>query len=228
MNITVGCKRTFKKYFRLADHLNLHGDHKFACNYENCQVVYKNRNSLETHIRKVHMTSKDSKGEQTKQQHICEICGHVSNSASNLKFHSYTHMNKSEYPHACPLPNCQRRFTSKYQLHVHTLRHQDIRIYECSECGAMKVFLSELKIHMNYHSKEKQYPCQQCSLVFNSSGNLSRHRRIVHENVRNFACQYCERKFTTKEVCRYHEMTHTGEKPEECPECGKANCLENP
>lgn len=193
---------------------------QYHCEYEGCSKVYKNRTSLDTHIRLIHRKLyKPTKDQPTK--HICEICGYASKNLNNLKIHRYIHMDKSELPYGCPVPNCGRRFDQKHRLAEHTLRHQDIRNFECPECGAKKVSQRELNIHMNIHTKARQYPCKLCSLVFNSSGNLSRHRKIVHEQVRDFACQFCDRRFTKKESCRYHEMIHTGEKPQECPECGK-------
>lgn len=48
------------------------------------------------------------------------------------------------------------------------MRHNDIRNHVCSVCGLRKTTLKELRVHMNYHTKEKSYPCDKCPAVFNS------------------------------------------------------------
>lgn len=45
-----------------------------------------------------------------------------------------------------------------------------IKRYTCSVCGLKKTTVTELKIHMNTHTREKVYPCDVCSAVFSTIG----------------------------------------------------------
>lgn len=121
------------------------------------------------------------------------------------------------------------------------MRHEGIKNHVCPVCGLRKTTPHELKVHLNYHTREKLYPCDQCELVFTSigecsflspfwkshlhsidhQGNLSRHIKIVHSRIKDFACQICDRSFGKADTLKHHIMTHTGERPHRCAICGK-------
>uniref|UniRef100_A0A0A1XEF1 Zinc finger protein 782 n=1 Tax=Zeugodacus cucurbitae TaxID=28588 RepID=A0A0A1XEF1_ZEUCU len=212
-----GCTKAFNRWNALARHLRQHEGHSFqyACDQEGCDKVYKHKPTLVMHQRKCHKLGPELK------THICEICGKVFKTTTMLNDHHYTHKDKSERPHACDQPNCMRRFSNKDKLKVHLMRHAGIKNYVCPHCGMRKTTMNELKVHINYHTLERTWPCRFCAHVCNSSGNLKTHIRTVHERAKDYACRYCERTFAKPDTRKYHEMTHTGEKPNECPECGK-------
>ncbi|XP_062133138.1 zinc finger protein 883-like [Drosophila sulfurigaster albostrigata] len=212
-----GCERGFNRMHCLSEHLKQHSgtNRWFNCDQEGCSKRYRHKPTLIMHMRRSHKLGPELKS------HVCEFCGKVFNSSAVLNDHRYTHKDKSELPHACSEPQCPRRFASKEKLKVHLLRHAGIKNFSCPYCGMRKTTRNELKIHMNYHTLERTWPCRFCSKVCNSSGNLKMHVRTVHERARDYACSYCERSFAKPDTRKYHEMTHTGEKPNECEECGK-------
>lgn len=53
-------------------------------------------------------------------------------------------------------------------MHLH--RHQGIKRHSCSICGIQKSTGSELKAHINQHTQEKKYPCQECTAIFDAYG----------------------------------------------------------
>ncbi|KAL7731776.1 hypothetical protein ACLKA6_016712 [Drosophila palustris] len=213
----IGCERAFNRMHCLSEHLKQHtGTSRwFSCEQEGCNKSYRHKPTLMMHIRRCHKLGPELKS------HVCEFCGKVFNSKAVLNDHRYTHKDKSELPHACPESECSRRFSSKEKLKVHLLRHAGIKNFSCPYCGMRKTTRNELKIHINYHTLERTWPCRFCSKVCNSSGNLKMHVRTVHERARDYDCSYCEKSFAKPDTRKYHEMTHTGEKPNECEECGK-------
>ncbi|XP_034107820.1 gastrula zinc finger protein XlCGF46.1-like [Drosophila albomicans] len=209
------CAAQFLDEQRLLTHKRRHGQMPYPCPEPGCDRGYSHKHTLTLHMRKCHQLGKEHKS------HICEFCGKVFDTMSQLRNHRFTHKEKSELPYACEEPNCDRRFSSKQLLKVHMMRHAGIKNYTCSFCGVQKTTRTELKIHLNYHTLERTYSCRFCSKVCYSSSNLNKHMRTVHERARNYACSYCDSTFTQQAICKQHELIHTGEKPHQCGECGR-------
>lgn len=55
------------------------------------------------------------------------------------------------------------------------MRHEGIKNHICSMCGIRKTTPHELKVHMNYHTREKLWPCDQCQMVLTSVGECGGH-----------------------------------------------------
>ncbi|XP_037939887.1 zinc finger protein 26 [Teleopsis dalmanni] len=212
-----GCDKSFNRWYCLSEHLKEHEgiNRWFTCEVEGCSKVYKHKPTLAMHMRRHHQRGPELKS------HVCEICGKVFKASAILNDHRYTHIDKSQLPYACEQPNCLRRFSNKEKLKVHLMRHAGIKNFVCSFCGMRKTTRNELKIHINYHTLERTWPCRFCTHVCNSAGNLKMHIRTVHERAKDYACRYCERTFAKPDTRKYHEMTHTGEKPNECEQCGR-------
>ena len=182
---------------------------------DNCGRVYKNKCALNIHKRKFHNIGPKLK------THMCEICGKVFKSATVLSDHRYTHIDRNRLPYLCEEKGCFKRYSTKGKLRVHKMRHDGIKNFICPHCGMRKTTRNELKIHINYHTLERTWPCRFCTKVFNSAGNLKIHVKNIHERAKDFKCRFCERSFGKADTRKYHEMTHTGEKPHECELCGR-------
>lgn len=186
----------------------------YKCTEPGCSKTYTRHFSLQGHLRQKHA---DKYG--NKKPFMCEECGKTFVHKSALNLHMYSH-NDKEKPFPCE--QCQKRFTSKSALNQHMLRHTGEKNFMCPYCGLQKYNKTDLKLHINYHTKERQWPCKYpgCTYVGNRSSAIGRHVRGVHEQIKNYQCKFCDRKFNKKETMKHHEMTHTGEKPHVCDICG--------
>lgn len=50
---------------------------------------------------------------------------------------------------------------------------------------------------------------------------MKRHVKVVHENIREFKCDWCHKDFPERRKLECHIRIHTGEQPFACHFCGK-------
>jgi len=130
-------------------------------------------------------------------------------------------------PFECPVPSCQREFSSKRNLVDHVRgHHQGAKPHICPEPGCGKSFLrpAHLIIHTRIHTGEKPFVCEfpGCGKRWNQKSALKQHLRS-HTGEKPFACSShgCNKVFSTSSSCKRHTLTH--QKPEiECSKKRKA------
>lgn len=76
------------------------------------------------------------------------------------------------------------------------------------------------KYHLKAHIKTHENPlsCRICGKRQPDKSKLERHM-LVHTQIKNFLCTYCDRSFTHDCNRKTHERVHTGEKPYKCTIC---------
>ncbi|KAH8304054.1 hypothetical protein KR018_012482, partial [Drosophila ironensis] len=211
-----------KKGFTTAGALRLHVDYahtkqssEIPCTVEGCRLLFPRLRLLTIHLKKVHNQTRVSapRGDMP-----CSECGMVFRCPVALKKHMYKHTGE-ELPYPCNI--CGKGFHINSALKNHLLRHAGIKNYVCPHCGVGKTTRQEWSKHILTHTQEKQFKCHICEHATHTKRALDSHVKIVHEKVRNYACQYCGKTFGKSHACKIHEMTHTGEKRCECKVCGK-------
>ncbi|KAJ6609325.1 Zinc finger protein, partial [Pseudolycoriella hygida] len=68
---------------------------------------------------------------------------------------------------------------------------------------------------------KKEFTCDLCGTRFTSKNGVRKHMEI-HTNTRPYPCSICGKTFRLNSGRTIHERQHTGEKPFQCAECGKA------
>ena len=91
-------------------------------------------------------------------------------------------------------PNCEKSYTSKYNLVTHILGHSGIKPHACSRCGKLFKQLSHLHTHMLTHQGTRPHKCQVCHKAFTQTSHLKRHM-MQHSEVKPHNCRVCGRGF---------------------------------
>ncbi|KAH8406867.1 hypothetical protein KR222_009579 [Zaprionus bogoriensis] len=213
-----GCK----KGFTTAAALRLHVDYahtkcaqEIPCTVEGCTLLFPRMRLLTIHLKKVHNMSRAS---VPRVEQPCGECGLLFRCPVALKKHMYKHTGQ-QLPYPCNI--CGKGFHINSALKNHLLRHAGIKNYVCPYCGVGKTTRQEWSKHLLTHTQEKMFKCERCEHATHTKRALDSHVKIVHEKIRNYACQYCGKTFGKSHACKIHEMTHTGEKRCECKVCGK-------
>ncbi|RVE47324.1 hypothetical protein evm_008005 [Chilo suppressalis] len=132
---------------------------------------------------------------------VCEVCGkHTRNLVSHLDMHS------TGKPYSCNV--CDKRFKFKSGLVIHKAVHNPTPRKTCEVCGKTFHVLAQYRRHYVYHANERKYACETCGKRFNTLDILKVHNR-THTDERPFSCQECGKTFRTAGcVSRHKRIVH--------------------
>jgi hypothetical protein len=167
--------------------------------------------------------------------HECRVCGKRWPNADALTGHMNAHLNVD---YSCGI--CKRRFSKARSLTAHIAKHATTIMYTCELCRWAFSAKGELTTHMQEHlqvqdnnaqdnnlvghkrpkEKEKRYACERCEKRFSTPATLKSHLR-THSGERPHVCDLCGQGFGRKGILGAHMRTHTGEKLYECAVCNK-------
>uniref|UniRef100_A0A3B3ZBG0 Zinc finger protein 865 n=1 Tax=Periophthalmus magnuspinnatus TaxID=409849 RepID=A0A3B3ZBG0_9GOBI len=117
-------------------------------------------------------------------------------------------------------PFCQKGFTTKHNLEIHTRVHTGEKSYRCPICRSSFVRKCSLKAHARMHREGNLYRCSVCTRAFPQLSSLTQHYR-THTGEKPYSCSVCNNRFTQHHHLTEHMRTHTGERPYSCSVCGK-------
>lgn len=106
---------------------------------------------------------------------------------------------------ACPIENCKRKFSKRYNLEKHLERHSaegEKLPSICHICG--KVIKSLFSYHLKTHEDSKRFRCDDCGKEFRQKASLQNHI-LIHRNEKPFVCSHCPKKFRQKYAMQIHE-----------------------
>ena len=217
------CEDKFLSCSELKEHLLTH---VFKCDFENCEAMFPNNGTLETHKNKHTkpfvctynncgyrnaLKCELEKHTRIHQEHKfkCDLCEYKTPVEYELKRHIFR-VHTSETPFHCNFDGCEFKCNCAGNLATHKRRHHRDKEMECETCGNMYTSLLELKRHRLRHIGDKlECDFENCTYKCIDTNDMSKHK--VRHGEKKIQCevQYCEYKCFTKYDLIKHKKTHT-------------------
>eukprot|EP00088_Acartia_fossae_P041095 TRINITY_DN4296_c0_g1_i11.p1 TRINITY_DN4296_c0_g1~~TRINITY_DN4296_c0_g1_i11.p1 ORF type:complete len:333 (-),score=67.78 TRINITY_DN4296_c0_g1_i11:153-1151(-) len=116
------CSKLFKKHYNLQQHLRIHTKETIKCPHENCTSKFKDKSTLNKHVKSVHLQQKPFS---------CVTCGKAFKRRDHLKHHFAVHTGERKY--ACDV--CDMSFSFQSTLQKHKRVHSVLEVVKCRVCG---------------------------------------------------------------------------------------------
>ena len=130
-------------------------------------------------------------------------------------------------------------FSAKPHLMAHLQTHTDEKSFKCELC--LKTYKcmasceqhmlscglplddSKLRLSSPKATPVKKPPvCEICARTFSSVSAMQKHKRLIHEGIKNFRCETCGKRFSSKGLLINHTALHTGVRAFPCKYCAKS------
>ncbi|XP_051485006.1 PR domain zinc finger protein 15 isoform X1 [Apus apus] len=239
------CGKVFSCRSNMNKHLLTHGDKKYTCEIcgrkffrvdvlrDHIHVHFKDIALMDDHQReefigKIGISSEenddnsDGSADSEPHKYSCKRCQLTFGRGKEyLKHIMDVHKEKG---YGCSI--CNRRFALKATYHAHMVIHRENLpdpnvqkyIHPCEICGRIFNSIGNLERHKLIHTGVKSHACEQCGKSFARKDMLKEHMR-VHDNIREYLCAECGKGMKTKHALRHHMKLHKGIKEYECKEC---------
>ncbi|XP_036393678.1 PR domain zinc finger protein 15-like [Megalops cyprinoides] len=216
------CGKVFSCRSNMNKHLLTHGDKKYTC--EICGRKFFRVDVLRDHIH-VHFKDIALMHEQRREDFIRKIG--ISMDDSDVNSEEEGAEDKPER-HRYSCKKCQVTFAKGREYLKHIMEVHKERGYGCHICNRRFALRATYNAHLVIHREQLPdpavqryiHPCEICGRIFNSIGNLERHR-IIHTGVKSHSCDQCGKSFARKDMLKEHLRVHDNIRDFLCAECGK-------
>ena len=234
------CGKIFKQIKSLKEHVKIHDDPQFQCNFEGCDKKFHLKTNLKAHNDVVHLKAKSvscdicyklfynlsqlrSHMEQhSLDKHVCEHCSSEFSSSKTLREHiKFKHSDPNSLP-TCTV--CHKTFSTPQNLKSHFSRvHMQERNFICNTCGKGFFEKVQLEIHLSSHeSVTTNLECDVCHLKFKNKKTLYYHKKRSHNPENKIhICYQCGKSYADSHHLNRHMESH-GQKSSFCKICGKS------
>ncbi|XP_041088971.1 PR domain zinc finger protein 15 [Polyodon spathula] len=244
------CGKVFSCRSNMNKHLLTHGDKKYTCEIcgrkfyrvdvlrDHIHVHFKDIALMDEHQReefigKIGISLEDEDGDSEEEdgeddmelhKYSCKKC-QVSFAKGRDYLRHIMELHK-EKGYGCNI--CNRRFALKATYNAHMVIHRENLpdpnvqryIHPCEICGRIFNSIGNLERHKIIHTGVKSHGCERCGKSFARKDMLKEHLR-VHDNIRDYLCAECGKGMKTKHALRHHMKLHKGIKEYECKECSR-------
>ncbi len=95
-----------------------------------------------------------------------------------------------------------------------------MRIYFQLYSFNLYIFIQKHQLHifLFFSFQMAAFECIICAKKFTAKRNLTAHVKAVHEGIRNYACDLCNYKATTKQNIETHKLSHQSRRNFTCTE----------
>ncbi|XP_072515288.1 PR domain zinc finger protein 15 isoform X2 [Salminus brasiliensis] len=216
------CSKVFSCRSNMNKHLLTHGDKKYTC--EICGRKFFRVDVLRDHIH-VHFKDIALMDEQERENFIKKIGISMEDSDDNSD--DEDEKDDPEH-HRYSCKKCQVTFAKGRDYLKHIMEMHKERGYGCGICNRRFALKATYNAHLVIHREQLPdpavqryiHPCEMCGRIFNSIGNLERHK-IIHTGVKNHCCEQCGKSFARKDMLKEHLRVHNNVRDFLCAECGK-------
>ncbi|XP_017286595.1 PR domain zinc finger protein 15 [Kryptolebias marmoratus] len=215
------CGKVFSCRSNMNKHLLTHGDKKYTC--EICGRKFFRVDVLRDHIH-VHFKDIALMDEQERQDFIRKIGISVNDSDET------DDDEEIDYPehHKYNCKKCQLSFAKGKEYLKHITEQHKEKGHSCGICNRHFALKATYNAHLVIHREQLPdpavqkyiHPCEICGRIFNSIGNLERHK-IIHTGVKSHCCEKCGKSFARKDMLKEHLRVHDDNRDYLCAECGK-------
>ncbi|KAJ8342558.1 hypothetical protein SKAU_G00324860 [Synaphobranchus kaupii] len=216
------CGKVFSCRSNMNKHLLTHGDKKYTC--EICGRRFFRVDVLRDHIH-VHFKDIALMDEQEREDFIRKIGISVDDSDCNSD-EDEAEDDPDNHKYSCK--KCQVTFARGREYLKHIMELHKERGYGCVICNRRFALKATYNAHLVIHREQLPdpavqryiHPCEMCGRIFNSIGNLERHK-IIHTGVKSHSCDQCGKSFARKDMLKEHLRVHDNIRDFLCAECGK-------
>ncbi|XP_063631044.1 zinc finger protein 883-like [Cydia splendana] len=215
-------------------HSDFHSGKTFECKY--CGLTFKKKTTFNTHIRVQHPLENASGG-------TCDVCGETFIGKRGLQQHkTMAHRKMPIKELKCSV--CSIQFENLDAVVRHSAADGcDPKLRACPQCGETFVAEQQLAAHAGSAHVKPVYKCDDCDKSFATKSSLGTHVDRVHLKIKpkkigfykyhmypkkmqikrvEEICEVCGKGYPSSTWLKYHQRTHTGERPYKCPSCPKS------
>jgi len=226
------CNKTQKKFELLKSHLK--NKHFTDAKCDVCEQVFQTEGKMLMHKLTDHkiggyqcdMCTKMCPSMQRLKIHVqenhtgqtfsCSTCMKVFKNKGLCVAHESTHSGKVYECEYCIDTFISEAGKAKHVKFQHT---ENFEKFTCEECGRAFNQKTSLNTHIKFHQRHPDLVCDVCGKLFHKRYAKVQHKKIVHENIRRFACDRCGFRTVSNGKLDHHiEKTHEN-KQEVCFLC---------
>ncbi|KAJ2938570.1 hypothetical protein O0L34_g13068 [Tuta absoluta] len=196
------CVSVFSASRRLLHHLNQHSEENIENIFICCNTSYSDKIEYVKHLQEKHSNAVISTN--------CKSCGYTGKTIEDLQEHITEAHGDNDKPKE---KKDNKKKSTKNQKYIPV---------PCPECNQMFSNKYRMQIHLKRHTVTERYVCDQCDKSYSNLGNLTVHRKVVHEGILKIHCSVCGEAFPSRATRDAHLLIHTNERPFTCEFCNKS------